>query len=66
MFKTVLSPLRAQRLQLGLSQVALSKITGISQPKISALELGKRPTPEELKVLLIALKLEERDSWWSF
>lgn len=42
----------------GISQVQLAKAVGISQPKLSYLERGLPPTPEEAQRLVKALEIE--------
>ena len=56
------TPMRARRLERGLTQVQLSKMTGISQTRISHLETGKRfPNPPEVRLLTRALRCLESD-----
>jgi predicted transcriptional regulator len=50
--RTTLTQLRFQRLAHGLRQVDVERLTKISQPRYSQLELGqKQPTPKEAEKL---------------
>lgn len=55
--KAPMSELRAMRLRAGLTQRALSRLSGVSVPAISAIENGKqRPYPFTRKLIHEALE----------
>ena len=55
----MVSPLRIERIKLGKSQVDLWMQTGIPQWRISLIERGIPPNPDERRKLAEALNIEE-------
>lgn len=56
----MVSPMRLERLKLGITQIDLWTRTGIPQWRISLIERGVPPKPEERQKLAEALGIEER------
>lgn len=57
--RPILTPIRLKRLAAGLRQVDLAEKSKITQYRISDLELGAQPTPEERRRLAEVLGFEE-------
>lgn len=54
--------IRSKREAMGISQTALSKLAGVSQPTVSDWENGIcAPTPARLNVLLRVLSIEDHE-----
>jgi len=56
---------RAFRLQLRLNQREFSQLTGISQPSIANMELGKKPLTKIHEHFFISLNLLYKSGLWA-
>jgi transcriptional regulator with XRE-family HTH domain len=51
------TPFKIERIKRELTQAELAALTGVPQPRISLLERGIKPRPEEVEALAAAFKI---------